>query len=190
VVESQGRTLTPSRGAGCLSWILTSASIVFGVFIFLTSVLGIYFGTREMGLLAILYGLLGMSMGVAGIVAAWVEQPLRGALLGWFLVGIASRAIAETDVYSMYVSVPIAVLLLGAFVFEMARRPSAAGTRSALGGGALAILSLVALAFVSPYLPVICPTFGTEKYGFAIAYPASTYLFVGTESRIFVQCTG
>src|SRR5438270_13540743 len=68
----------------------------FGIFIAVTSAAGIYFGVQVgNGWLAILYGLLGCTMGLAGVVAALVARPLRSGLLGWFLVGIAARAVID-----------------------------------------------------------------------------------------------
>jgi hypothetical protein len=172
--------------------ILAAASIAFGAFILVTSVVGIALGIQSFnGWLAVIYGSLGASMGNAGIIGVWVKQPLRGALLGWFLVGIGSRAIMEGTVYLFFISVPIAAVLLAALIYEMQRRPSVAGTLSALGGGALAILSLVVLAYVAPHLPALCPYMpaeGTSRASFS--YPGGSFPWEGVQSQYFEQCAG
>src|SRR5712691_13211298 len=81
--------------------------IVLGAYIVVTSLGGIVLGVLGWnGWLAILYGALGVSMGAAGIVGALTSGPRRATLLGWFLVGIAARAILEGDLYLWFVSFP------------------------------------------------------------------------------------
>lgn len=72
----------------------------FGAFVAITSVAGAVIGVLAWnGWLAIIYGTLGLTMGVAGIVGVWTRPPLRSALFGWFRVGIAGRAIVEGGLY-------------------------------------------------------------------------------------------
>jgi hypothetical protein len=157
----------------------------FGVFIVLTSLAGIALGLHAgEGWLAILYGGLGASMGSAGISTVWTTGATRGALLGWFLVGLASRALVEGDLYLIFLSVPIAAALLAALAFALQRQRTAAGTMGAAAGGGLAVLSLVALAAVAPSLPAICP----PTRGPGILYPGNTPPFDFAEYRYIERC--
>jgi uncharacterized membrane protein len=158
-----------------------------------TSVIGIYLGIQAFnGWLAILYGLLGASMGVAGIAAVLTKHPLRDALLGWFLIGITSRAILESLYFiwiGWFISFVIVVVLLAGLVYELSRHPSAAGTLYALGGGAAAILSLVVLVYVSPYLPALCPAALAEgKSVILIPYPPSAFPWDEAELANSLRC--
>jgi hypothetical protein len=158
-----------------------------------TSVIGIYLGIQAFnGWLAILYGLLGASMGVAGIAAVLTKHPLREALLGWFLIGITSRAILESLYFiwiGWLISFVITVVLLGGLVFELSRHPSAARTLYALGGGAAAILSLVVLAFVAPYLPALCPAPRAAGASvLLIPYPPSAFPWDEAELKFDLRC--
>jgi hypothetical protein len=155
--------------------------------------LGIYLGFQSFnGWLAILYGSLGASMGVAGIAAVWTRHPLRDALLGWFLIGITSRAILESLYFiwfGWFISFVIAVILVAGLVYELRRHPSADRTLYALGGGAAAILSLFVLAFASPYLPVLCPA--PRSAGarvLLIPYPPSAFPWDEAELRFDLRC--
>ena|ERR1700674_806280 len=165
-------------------------ALAFGTFIAITSLVGIFVGVRSgEGWLAISYGGLGVSMGAAGIAAAWMIGPARGVLLGWFLVGLASRAIVEGDLYLFFISVPIALLLLAALTIALLRRPSKAVTLGAAVGGGLSILALVALAVASPSFPVICapaPPQGTSEM--LISYPFSTPPFDAAERNYVLRC--
>lgn len=175
--------------------ILSAASIAFGAFIAVTSVIGIYLGFQAFnGWLAILYGSLGASMGVAGIAAVITKHPLREALLGWFLIGITSRAILESLYFiwiGWFVSFVIAIVLLGGLIYELRRHPSAAGTLCAMGGGAAAILSLVVLAFVAPHLPALCPApRGESASVLLISYPPSAFLWDEAKLKFDLGCLG
>lgn len=117
------------------SRIAGAASVGFRAFIAITSIAGAVVGVLAWnGWLAIAYGSLGLTMGVAGIAAVWTRPPLRSALFGWFLVGIAGRAILEGGIYLWLISIPVAVALLAALAFELVRRPSATATKWALAG--------------------------------------------------------
>lgn len=164
----------------------------FGVFIAATSAIGIALGVHAgEGWLAILYGGLGVSMGVAGIAGVWMTGAPRGALFGWFLVGLASRAIVEGSVNLLLVSLPIAAALLSALTFELLHRPSIAGTVGAAAGGCLAVLALAVLAIVAPSLPVICAPFPAPgKAESFILYPGNTPPFDVAERSYDSRCLG
>ena len=124
------------------------------------------------GWLAILYGTLGLSMGIAGIASVWAGAPLRAALPGWFLVGIASRSILEGSLFAWFVSIPIAAVLVAALILELLRHRSVASTVWASVGGGLAIYSLVALVYIAPNLPAICLPFPDPgRSAVLISYP-------------------
>jgi hypothetical protein len=165
-------------------------AVAVGGFIAITSLVGIFLGVRSgEGWLAIVYGALGVSMGAAGIAAAWMTGVRRGLLLGWFLVGVASRAIVEGDLYLIFISVPIALLLLAALTIALLRRPSRASTLGAAVGGGLSIVVLVALAISAPSFPVICapaPPQGTSEL--LISYPFSTPPFDAAERNYILRC--
>lgn len=166
------------------------AATAFGGYIAITSAAGISLGLHAgKGWLAIIYGALGVSMGVAGMAGVWINGALRGALLGWFLVGVASRAILEGDAYLAFISFPIAVLLLSALAFELLYRRSAAKALGAVAGGCLAILALPALAITAPSMPAICSSaamFGRSQ-STALRYPATT-LFDAAEESYTERC--
>lgn len=172
------------------SRIPAAATIAFGTFIVLTSVLGIVFGILAYnGWLAILYGLLGVTMGAAGIAGAWAKHPLREVLFGWCLLGLASRAVLVGDIFFLSVGIPIAAILIAALTYELLGRRSTAGTFSALGAGAVAVLSTIALAYAAPYLPALCP--GSPAAGssvFLIAYPPSVSPWDTAERKYVLRC--
>jgi hypothetical protein len=135
------------------------AAVGFGAYIALTSLVGIILGVQAGdGWLAILYGTLGISMGLAGAVSAFVDRPLRSALLGWFLVGIATRAVVGVDLFFLIVGVPVAVVLLAALAVELSIRASAANILWSFAGAASSVIAFALLAVAAPHLPVICPS--------------------------------
>jgi hypothetical protein len=142
------------------------------------------------GWLAILYGALGISMGLAGVVSAFVDRPLRSALLGWFLVGIATRAVVVGDVFFLIVGVPIAGLLLAALALDLSVRPSATNTLWCLAGAASSVIAFVVLAVAAPHLPVICPTPpAAGRSVFLISYPSdNSFPFDGIGNQYFERC--
>ncbi len=150
-----------------------AACVSFGAFIALTSVAGAVIGVLAWnGWLAIAYGILGLTMGVAGAAGVWTPQPLRSALFGWSFVGIASRAILEGGVHFWLVSIPVAAVLLSALAFELVRRPSVSGSWWAFAGAGLALYSLFALAYLAPNLPPICLPFPDPgRSAVLVAYP-------------------
>jgi hypothetical protein len=170
-----------------------AASLGFGVYIAITSLIGIALGVAGWnGWLAISYGALGVSMGIAGIVAPRLTEPLRSALFGWFLLGLASRAVLEGDLYFWFISFPIAGVLVLMLALELAHERSIPSALWALGGGTLAVVSLVALAFVAPYMPAICPwspTVGRTTM-VLISYPGSTFPWDAAELTYAEQCLG
>ena len=165
------------------------AATTFGAYIAVTSAAGIAFGVQAgEGWLAIIYGALGVSMGVAGIAGVWMTGALRGALFGWFLVGLASRAILEGDAYLSFISFPIAIALLAALAYELLNRRLAAKAIAAAAGGCLALLSLPALAIVAPSMPAICSpaaAFGRDES--LVRYPSAT-LFDAAEETYTERC--
>ena len=162
------------------------ASVGFGAFILVTSAAGIVLGVQAgNGWLAILYGLLGCSMGLAGIAGTFVARPLRSALFGWFLLGIALRTVLDGGVYLLWITFPIPVVLLGVLLYELTRRPSRSDTTAALGGGALALATLVLLALAAPSLPVICPPPGS---GLLISYPPADFPWEQAEHHYTDVC--
>jgi hypothetical protein len=166
------------------------AAVALGAWIAITSAIGIAVGVHASeGWLAILYGGLGVSMGIAGIAGVGMTGALRGALLGWFLAGIASRAILEGDLYFVFISVPIAIGLLSALTFELIRGPSVARSLSAVAGGGLAVLALIVLAIVAPSLPVICQSFlGPGRSVTIFLYPGNIPPFDAVERNYIDRC--
>lgn len=169
-----------------------AASVGFGAYIAITSLIGIALGVAGWdGWLAISYGALGVSMGVAGIVAPRLTGPLRSTLFGWFLLGLASRAVLEGDLYLWFISFPIAGILVLMLALELAHERSIPGALWATGAGALAVVSLVALAFAAPHLPAICPwSPAAGRTMVLISYPGSTFPWNVTELTYAEQCLG
>ena len=70
--------------------------LLFGVYIVVTSLVGAILGVQASnGWLAICYGALGASMGLAAIVCCFVSGPTRAVFVGWCLTGLAARAVLE-----------------------------------------------------------------------------------------------
>lgn len=67
------------------SWIARAghiAAIAFGAWITITSAIGIAVGVHASeGWLAILYGCLGMSMGIAGMAGVWMKRSSSGSAI-------------------------------------------------------------------------------------------------------------
>jgi len=167
------------------------AAVGCGAYIALTSLAGIFFGVQAGdGWLAIIHGSLGITMGAAGIVGAFVARPLRSALLGWFLVGIATRAVVGIDLFFLLVGVPVAAALLAAFAAELLIRRSTANTLWGFAGGASSIVAFALLVLAAPHLPVICqppPPPGTSVVLFA--YPGtSVWPWDGVGQMYFLRC--
>lgn len=165
--------------------------IGFGSYFALTSLVGILLGLQAGdGWLAIIYGALGISMGLAGLVSAFAKRPLRSGLLGWFLFGIATRAVVGADVFDLYIAVPIALALLAALVIELSIRPSVANTAWCVAGASLSVVAFVLLAVAAPHLPVICPSPPAEGQSrISIVYPADTmFPFDGIGNSYFERC--
>lgn len=173
-----------------LDWAERVAAIGLGAFVVVTSLLGIALGVNAgEGWLAIVYGGLGVSMGAAGIAALRTTGARRGALLGWFLIGLASRAIVEGDLYFSFISIPIATALLAALAYDLIRRRSAAANVGAAAGGGLALFALVALAIVAPSFPTICqPLPASWKSEGFILYPGNTPPFDAAERSYDLRC--
>jgi hypothetical protein len=166
------------------------AAVVLGMFIVITSAAGIALGLRaEEGWLAIIYGGLGVSMGVAGVVVSWTKGALRGSLLGWFLIGLASRAVAVGDIFLLVIGIPVAAALVLVLTLALLRQRSGAVAAGAVAAGILAILALVVLAAVAPSLPAICipiPASGTSQG--LILYPANAPPFDFAEQSYDLHC--
>ena len=159
------------------------ACIVFGAYIAVTSlVLGVAGVYADNGWLSIMYGVLGVSMGLAGIAAMFTKEPLSSVLLGWFLIGITSRSVLDGLYFLWFI--PFTATLLVVLVATLAYKPSTAKTRSMLAGGLLAILSSAVLVVAAPHLPVICPS---PPAHFAISYPSSS-VWEDAESRYRLHC--
>jgi hypothetical protein len=167
------------------------AAIGFGAFIALTSLVGIILGVQAgEGWLAIIYGTLGISMGLAGVVSVFVDRPLRSALLGWFLVGIATRAVVGVDIFFLIVGVPVAAVLLAALAVELSIRATAANTVWCIAGAASSVVAFALLAVAAPHLPVICPPSPAAGKSVAlIAYPSDDiFPFDGIAVLYFERC--
>ena len=164
--------------------------IVLGAYIVVTSLAGIGLGVLAWnGWLAILYGALGVSMGFAGIVGALASGPLRATLLGWFLVGIASRAILEGDLYLALISLPVAAVLIAGLIVELVRARSTSAVAFGALGGAAAIVALAILGAVGPQLPAICPTHSAQTRTFIeISYPPTVFPWDAAEQKYAEQC--
>jgi hypothetical protein len=164
--------------------------IVLGAYIVVTSLAGIAFGVLAWnGWLAILYGALGVSMGVAGVVSTLTIGPLRATLLGWFLVGIAIRAILEGDLYLAFISFPAAAALIVGLIVELVRARSTSIMAFGAVGGATALVALAILGAVGPQLPAICPTHRAQtRTVILISYPPNVFPWDAAERKYAEQC--
>jgi hypothetical protein len=130
----------------------------FGGYIALTSLVLTFLGVEGgNGWLAILYGGLGVSTGLAGVVGVLSSRPLRSLLMGWFLVGMTARTVLDGGLYLGLVGVPVMILLVAALVVEVSKGRSVVNAMWTAGGGAAAVIALVLLAVVAPDLPAVCP---------------------------------
>ena len=128
-------------------------------------------------------------MGAAGIVGALTGGSLRATLLGWFLVGIAARAILEGDLYLWFVSFPLAAVLVAGLIVELVRARSGSSVAFGVAGGAAAIVALAILAAVAPQLPAICPTRSAQAGTIVlIAYPPRGFPWDAAELKYAEQC--
>src|SRR5258707_11329329 len=85
--------MSERRGRGPFSVIARILWLLFGAYIVVTSLVGAIVGVQAFnGWLAILYGALGVTMGLAAILSGFVSGPRRALFVGWSLVGLASRA--------------------------------------------------------------------------------------------------
>ena len=149
------------------------AAVGFGAYIALTSLVGIIFGVQAgEGWLAIIYGALGISMGLAGAISTFVDRPLRSAFLGWFLVGIASRSVVGVDILFLVVGVPLAVVLLASLGMELFIHASVANTLWAFAGAVSSLVAFALLAVAAPHLPAICqPPPPAGRSTILVSYP-------------------
>lgn len=164
------------------------ASIVFGGYIALTSAVLIVVGLQGWGgWLSIVYGLLGIATGLSGVAATFVDRPLRSALFGWFLVGVAFRAIIDGSAYLIEFTVPIAALLLAALVVELNSHSNRTNVTAGLAAGAAAIVTIFVLRAVAPYFPAIC--LPEHPYGgFVIGYPGNVGFWDEAQSKFAFAC--
>ena len=166
-------------------------AVGFGAYIALTSLVGIILGVQAWdGWLAIIYGTLGISMGLAGVVSAFVDRPLRSALLGWFLGGIATRAVVLVgDLIFFTVGVLVAAVLLAVLVVELSIDKSAANTLWCIAGGALSVVAFFLLVVAAPHLPVICQSLPPAgKSLFFVSYPPNAFPWDGIGVLYFERC--
>jgi hypothetical protein len=182
VNERKGRA--PSGLIERIAW------VIFGCYILVTSLVGILLGVQAFnGWLAILYGALGASMGLAAIVCGFVTGPKRAMFLGWCLVGLATRAVLEGDLYLWFVSLPIAAILLTALALNLQRLPLWSDRMATLGAGIGSILALALLAAVAPSLPAICPSRQPAgKSVSLISYPPGVFPWDATEEKYIAAC--
>src|SRR5260221_533422 len=104
----QLRSMSELRSRGPFSVIGRILWLLFGAYIVVTSLVGAIVGVQAFnGWLAILYGALGVTMGLGAILSGFVSSPRRALLIGWSLVGLASRAVLEGNLYLWIVSLPI-----------------------------------------------------------------------------------
>ena len=179
----------PSRGPfsviGRIVWLL------FGAYIVVTSLVGAIVGVQAFnGWLAILYGALGVTMGLAAILSGFVSGPRRALFVGWSLVGLASRAVLEGNLYLWIVSLPIAAILLIALTVSLVRMPTWSERMSLLAAGIASILVLTLLAVAAPALPAICPPPPPAgKSVLLISYPPGVFPWETAERNYMEACT-
>src|SRR2546422_5962792 len=150
--------MSERRGRGPFSVIARILWLLFGAYIVVTSLVGAIVGVQAFnGWLAILYGALGATMGLAAILSCFISGPRRSLFVGWSLVGLAARAILEGNLYLWIVSLPIAAILLTALVVSLVRMPTWPERMSLLAAGIASIFALALLALAAPALPAICP---------------------------------
>jgi hypothetical protein len=177
--------LGPFSVIGRIVWLL------FGAYIVVTSLVGAILGVEAFnGWLAILYGGLGATMGLAAILSCFVSGPRRALFVGWSLVGLASRAVLEGDLYLWIVSLPIAGILLSVLVVSLVRLPTWSERMSLLAAGIASILVLTLLALAAPALPTICPPLPPPgKSVLLISYPPGVFPWETAERKYMEACT-
>ena len=177
-------TATPTR----LRTLGRVASIIFGGYIALTSAVLIVVGIQGWGgWLSIVYGLLGIATGLAGVAATLVDRPLRSALFGWFLVGVAFRAVIDGSVYLIEFTAPIALILLVALFVELISHQNHVNIAAGLTAGAAAIVTIFVLRAVAPYFPAICVP--QHPYlGFVVQYPGNVGFWDEAQSKFEFAC--
>ena len=164
--------------------------VLFGAYIVFTSLAGAIVGVEAFnGWLAIIYGALGASMGLAAILCGLVSGPRRAVLVGWCLVGLAARAVLEGDAYLWFVSLPIALILLTALVVSLSRSSTWSERTSTLAAGMASLLALALLAVVAPALPTICPPRQPPgKSVLSISYPPDVFPWQSVELKSITAC--
>jgi len=161
-------------------------SIAFGGYIALTSAVLIFVGVQAWGgWLSITYGLLGIATGLAGVAATFVDRPLRSALFGWLLVGVAFRSIIDGSIYLVVFTAPLALVLLAALVVELTSHMQLANVAAALLAGAAAIVAIFLLRAVAPYFPPICPLTHAGVY---FGYPGNVGFWDEAQSKFDDAC--
>ena len=178
------------RGRGPFSVIARIVWLLFGAYIVVTSLVGAVVGVQAFnGWLAILYGALGVTMGLAAILSCFVSGPRRALFVGWSLVGLASRAVLEGNVYLWIVSLPIAAILLTALMVSLVRMPTWSERMSLLAAGIASILALTLLALAAPALPAICPPPPPPgKSVLLISYPPGVFPWETAERKYMDAC--
>ena len=175
----------PFSVIGRILWLL------FGAYIVVTSLVGAIVGVQAFnGWLAILYGALGVTMGLAAILSCFVSGPRRALFVGWSLVGLASRAVLEGDLYLWIVSLPVAAILLTALMVSLVRMPTWSERMSLLAAGIASILALTLLAVAAPALPTFCPSQAPPgKSVLLISYPPGVFPWETAERKYVEACT-
>jgi len=165
--------------------------VLFGAFIVVTSVAGAILGVQASnGWLAILYGALGASLGLAAILCGVISGPGRAVFVGWCLVGLAARAVLEGDLYLWFVSLPVAAVLLTALIVSLSRLSSWSARLQTLAAGVASILALTLLAVVAPALPTICPPRQPPGKSVSfISYPPDVFPWESVELNYIAACT-
>src|SRR6266436_1013418 len=86
--------MSERRSRGPFSVIARILWLLFGAYIVVTSLVGAIVGVQAFnGWLAILYGALGATMGLAAILSCFVSGPRRSLFVGWSLVALAAPAL-------------------------------------------------------------------------------------------------
>src|SRR6266436_7812323 len=105
--------MSERRSRGPFSVIARILWLLFGAYIVVTSLVGAIVGVQAFnGWLAILYGALGATMGLAAILSCFVSGPRRALFVGWSLVGLASRPVPEGTIYLWMLSLRIPQILV------------------------------------------------------------------------------
>lgn len=146
------------------------AIAVFGALFTIFGIFGAYSGYNTGGgWVAIIFGALLASMGLAAVVAAAMRADLpAGLLVGWAMVGLAGGLYIQAGVYSLvFLWIP-----LGLLAVELVVRRSSAHGLAAAGGGLAAAVALAGFVAIAPALPLICP----QRINSGIVFPTDAVI--------------